>query len=63
MAMVDLGVTNANFEFGIHAWDIAAGYLIVTEAGGIVIDPAGEKYKFHYTNKKAAHEVTKAVIR
>jgi myo-inositol-1(or 4)-monophosphatase len=55
MAMVALGGTNANFEFGIHAWDIAAGYLIVTEAGGVVIDPAGEKYKFHYTNKKAGH--------
>lgn len=41
MAMVALGGTNANFEFGIHAWDIAAGYLIVTEAGGVVIDPAG----------------------
>lgn len=41
MAMVALGGTNANFEFGIHAWDIAAGCLIVTEAGGVVIDPAG----------------------
>jgi myo-inositol-1(or 4)-monophosphatase len=41
MAMVALGGTNANFEFGIHAWYIAAGYLIVTEAGGVVIDPAG----------------------
>jgi myo-inositol-1(or 4)-monophosphatase len=45
MGMVALGGTNANFEFGIHAWDIAAGYLIVIEAGGVVIDPAGEKYK------------------
>jgi fructose-1,6-bisphosphatase/inositol monophosphatase family enzyme len=54
MAMVALGGTNANFEFGIHAWDIAAGCLIVTEAGGVVIDPAGEK--------KTGHEVTKAVI-
>jgi len=43
MAMVALGGTDANFEFGIHAWDMAAGYLIVTEAGGVVIDPAGTK--------------------
>jgi len=43
MAMVALGGTDANFEFGIHAWDMAAGYLIVTEAGGVVIDPAGKK--------------------
>jgi hypothetical protein len=43
MAMVALGGTDANFEFGVHAWDMAAGYLIVTEAGGVVIDPAGTK--------------------
>lgn len=41
MAMVALGSADANFEFGIHAWDIAAGDLIVREAGGVVIDPAG----------------------
>jgi len=43
MAMVALGGTDANFEFGIHAWDMAAGCLIVTEAGGVVIDPEGTK--------------------
>lgn len=32
---------DANYEFGIHAWDVAAGDLIVREAGGVVIDPAG----------------------
>ncbi|PSN40062.1 Inositol monophosphatase 1 [Blattella germanica] len=41
MALVALGGTDANFEFGIHAWDVAAGALIVTEAGGVCIDPAG----------------------
>ena len=30
------------FEFGLKPWDIAAGALIVQEAGGIVTDPAGE---------------------
>lgn len=41
MAYVALGGADANYEFGIHAWDIAAGDLIVREAGGVVIDPAG----------------------
>ncbi|XP_026472322.1 inositol monophosphatase 1 isoform X2 [Ctenocephalides felis] len=41
MAMVAMGAADANFEFGIHAWDIAAGILIVEEAGGIVLDPSG----------------------
>lgn len=41
MAMVALGAADVNFEYGIHAWDIAAGDLIVREAGGVVVDPAG----------------------
>ena len=41
MCMVALGGADVSFEFGIHAWDIAAGDLIVREAGGVSIDPAG----------------------
>lgn len=41
MAMVALGSADVNFEFGIHAWDIAAGDLIVREAGGVCLDPSG----------------------
>lgn len=41
MAMVALGGADAYFEFGIHIWDIAAGEIIITEAGGVVIDPTG----------------------
>ncbi|CAH1170140.1 unnamed protein product [Phaedon cochleariae] len=43
MAMVACGAADAYFEFGIHIWDIAAGELIVREAGGVIIDPAGGK--------------------
>lgn len=41
MAMVAMGGADANFEFGIHAWDVAAGDILVREAGGVCIDPAG----------------------
>jgi len=41
MAMVACGAADAYFEFGIYIWDIAAGELLITEAGGVVIDPAG----------------------
>lgn len=41
MAMVALGSADVYFEYGIHAWDIAAGDLIVREAGGVVHDPSG----------------------
>lgn len=39
--MVACGAADAYFEYGIHIWDIAAGELLVTEAGGTIIDPAG----------------------
>ncbi|XP_012257040.2 inositol monophosphatase 1 [Athalia rosae] len=41
MCMVASGGADINFEFGIHAWDIAAGNIIVREAGGVCIDPSG----------------------
>lgn len=41
MVMVASGAADVNYEFGVHAWDVAAGDLIVREAGGVTIDPAG----------------------
>lgn len=48
MAQVARGGVDLYVEMGIHAWDIAAGYIIVREAGGIVIDPAGNLYSVTY---------------
>lgn len=36
LAHVGAGIFDAFFEFGLSAWDIAAGALVVTEAGGVV---------------------------
>eukprot|EP00118_Oscarella_pearsei_P003517 m.14597 g.14597 ORF g.14597 m.14597 type:complete len:281 (+) comp25848_c0_seq1:151-993(+) len=41
MCLVASGACDAYQEFGIHCWDIAAGSLIVQEAGGVVTDPKG----------------------
>ncbi|KAH8302796.1 hypothetical protein KR044_010766 [Drosophila immigrans] len=41
LAMVASGNADAFYFFGLHIWDMAAGNLLVTEAGGTVIDPAG----------------------
>lgn len=41
LAMVASGAADAFFAFGIHIWDAAAGELLVTEAGGVMIDPSG----------------------
>ncbi|KAL1456008.1 hypothetical protein WDU94_000763 [Cyamophila willieti] len=44
MSFVAMGGSDAYFEFAVHAWDMAAGCVLVTEAGGVVIDPAGGKF-------------------
>jgi len=36
LCMVAEGIVDAYYERGVHAWDMAAGRLIVTEAGGVV---------------------------
>nr|CAH0112654.1 unnamed protein product [Daphnia galeata] len=41
MSSVASGGSDCYFEYGIHVWDIAAGTLIVREAGGVCIDTEG----------------------
>ena len=41
MCLVASGAAELYHEAGIHVWDVAAGALVVTEAGGTVIDTAG----------------------
>ncbi len=43
LAWVAAGRFDGFWEFGLHAWDIAAGVLLVQEAGGLVGDLAGGK--------------------
>lgn len=41
MCLVATGAVEALYEIGIHCWDIAAGAVIVKEAGGILLDVDG----------------------
>ncbi|MDP6183465.1 MAG: inositol monophosphatase family protein, partial [Gammaproteobacteria bacterium] len=41
LAFVACGRLDGFWEFGLSAWDIAAGALLVQEAGGIVTQPNG----------------------
>jgi len=41
ISWVGAGASDCFFHFGIHCWDMAAGALIVSEAGGVVLDPSG----------------------
>lgn len=41
LAYVACGRLDGFWELGLHIWDIAAGILLVKEAGGMVCDPSG----------------------
>lgn len=41
LAYVAAGRFDGFWEFGLHIWDMAAGVLLVQEAGGLIADPAG----------------------
>lgn len=41
LAWVAAGRIDGFFEYGLHPWDVAAGSIIVQEAGGIVSDFSG----------------------
>ena len=42
LAYVAAGYTEGFFELGLQAWDVAAGSLLITEAGGLVGNFTGE---------------------
>ncbi len=44
LCFVAAGRYDAFFEFGLAPWDVAAGILMVREAGGVVSDIAGQPY-------------------
>lgn len=41
MCLVASGVADAYYEMGIHCWDMAGAGVIVTEAGGVLLDVTG----------------------
>nr|XP_022342100.1 inositol monophosphatase 1-like [Crassostrea virginica]XP_022342101.1 inositol monophosphatase 1-like [Crassostrea virginica] len=46
LCMVASGSGEAYFEYGIHIWDFAAAGIILTEAGGVLLDPSGGDVDF-----------------
>ncbi len=42
MSMVASGSADVYYEWGIHCWDIAAGKLLIEEAGGVVANTKGK---------------------
>ena len=54
LAYVAAGRLDGFFEKGLHPWDMAAGSLLITEAGGIVGNFAGESNYLYHGNVIAA---------
>ena len=50
LAYVAAGRLDGFWEFGLSPWDMAAGALLVSEAGGLVGDLAGENRYLHTGN-------------
>ena len=50
LAFVACGRLDGFWEFGLRAWDIAAGALLVQEAGGIVTEPNGSSNQLNSGN-------------
>ncbi|CAD6194762.1 unnamed protein product [Caenorhabditis auriculariae] len=44
MVMVAQGSCDGYLEYGIHSWDVAAASVIVSEAGGVMLDPTGAPF-------------------
>ena len=47
LAHVAAGLTDGFFETGLHPWDVAAGSLLITEAGGLIGNYTGEADFLH----------------
>ena len=56
LAFVASGRFDAFWERGLHAWDIAAGTLLIREAGGFVSDCAGREKTMEHGDIVAGNE-------
>ena len=66
LAYVAAGRMDGYWEFGLKPWDIAAGVLMVREAGGVVVDFSGKEEfmtngNLIAANPKITHAMLKAI--
>jgi myo-inositol-1(or 4)-monophosphatase len=55
LCSVAAGRLDGYWELKLHPWDVAAGALIVREAGGKVSDFSGERFSIHDTEIAASN--------
>ncbi|XP_052036834.1 inositol monophosphatase 1 [Apodemus sylvaticus] len=57
MCLVATGGADAYYEMGIHCWDMAGAGIIVTEAGGVLMDVTGEPFDLMSRRVIAANNI------
>ena len=62
LAWVAAGRFDAMYETTLHPWDVAAGMIIVREAGGFVSDIAGGDHIFETGGIVAGNEVIQRAL-
>lgn len=67
LCMVAEGVFDGYWESRLNPWDVAAGVLLVREAGGLVTDYSGREFKLESkellsSNKKIHSQLLKSVV-
>jgi len=62
MAWVAAGWLDGYWERGIHVWDLAAGVLLIREAGGVVTDYSGRPWQPADRNVVAANTVLHSIL-
>ena len=55
LAYVACGRMDGHWEFHLHPWDVAAGKLLVQEAGGCVTDTAGQPHRMDSSSVLASN--------
>jgi myo-inositol-1(or 4)-monophosphatase len=63
LAYVACGRFDGFWELKLFPWDIAAGWLIVEEAGGLVTDLHGAPFNFHSPDILASNGLIHAEMR
>uniref|UniRef100_A0A8C5P5A4 Inositol-1-monophosphatase n=1 Tax=Jaculus jaculus TaxID=51337 RepID=A0A8C5P5A4_JACJA len=61
MCLVATGGADAYYEMGIHCWDMAGAGIIVTEAGGVLMDVTGEVIIIAANSKALAERIAKEI--
>ncbi|XP_071748611.1 inositol monophosphatase 1 isoform X2 [Lepeophtheirus salmonis] len=68
MCWIGAGYADSFFHFGIHCWDMAAGAIIIKEAGGVIMDPDGNDFDFMAkrclcaSSRELAEEMRKLIV-